>query len=56
MQNLTLEQTADYLQTADIQYTMDSHFSLTHIGINAAGVRFVLINDIFGETFFTESR
>lgn len=44
MQNLTLQQAADYLETAIINTTIDSGFAVVNIG-----VRFVLTNDMFGE-------
>lgn len=55
MKTLTMQQTADYLEGATIQHTHDSGHAVTHIGTNAAGVRFVLVNDCSGQTVVTEA-
>jgi hypothetical protein len=55
MQNLTLEQTAEYLEAAMIESTIDSGFSLAHVGISCAGEKFILVNDMFGCTVLTQS-
>ena len=55
MKTLTLQQTADYLEAATIEHTFDVGHALTHIGINAAGASFVLVNDYTGQTIVTES-
>lgn len=55
MQYLTLEQTADYLEAANIEATCDAGHAIVHIGRNAAGIRFVLVNDVLGQTVVTES-
>jgi D-aminopeptidase len=55
MQHLTLEQTADYLETATIEHTHDAGYAVVHVGRNAAGASFVLVNDAHGRTVVTES-
>ena len=55
MQQLTLEQQADYLDSATIESTMDAGHAIIHAGTNEAGVRFVMVNDCFGRTVVTES-
>lgn len=55
MKQLNLEQAADYLESATIERTHDAGHAIIHIGSNAAGVRFVLMNDAFGMTTVTES-
>lgn len=54
MKPLTLQQTADYLEAATIEHTYDAGHALTHIGTNAAGASFVLVNDYAGQTIVTE--
>jgi hypothetical protein len=55
MQNLTLEQCADYLEAATIEHTRDEGHAIIHTGRNALGVRFILVNDMHGQTALTES-
>lgn len=55
MNELTLQECADYLEAATIQHTQDSGFAITHSGINANGTRFVLVNDCNGKTFVLEN-
>ena len=55
MNHLTLEQAADYLEAATIDYTRDAGHALTHTGTNAAGARFVMVNDWHGHTTVSES-
>lgn len=55
MQMLTLAQVADYLESATIEETHDKGFVITHFGKNAAGARFVLVNNCFGNSVVTES-
>lgn len=55
MQNLTLEQTADYLEAANIDRIMNVSHAIIHIGKNAAGMDFVLVNDITGQTIVSEA-
>lgn len=54
MKILTLAQVADYLESATIEETHDVGFAITHFGKNAAGARFVLVNDCFGNSAVTE--
>ena len=55
MKQLTLEQTAEYLESATIEQTHDVGHAIVHIGRNAFGVAFVLVNNAAGETTVTES-
>ena len=55
MKAMTLQQTADYLEAANIDHTLNSGHAITHIGTNAAGVPFVLVNDYPGQTVVTEA-
>lgn len=55
MQNLTLQQATDYLEAATINTTIDSGFAVVKIGVSNAGVRFVLTNDMFGDTTLAEA-
>lgn len=54
MQQLTLAETADYLESAIIEHMQDVGHAIIHSGRNAAGARFVLVNDCFGKTTVTE--
>lgn len=54
MQQLTITQVADYLESAIMQQTIDHGFALIHVGTNAAGARFVMVNNTTGETTLTE--
>lgn len=53
MQLMTLQQTADYLEAAIIGETIDTGHVLIHVGTNAAGVPFALVNDVHGKTTLT---
>lgn len=55
MQHLNLQQAADYLEAATIDDTTDTGHAITHTGINAAGTRFVLVNDCHGRTVLVEA-
>lgn len=55
MQNLTLQQAADYLESAVIEHTDDTGHAVIHTGRNAAGARFVMVNDCFGKSAVTEA-
>lgn len=55
MKTMTMQQAADYLETATITRTQDAGHAVTHIGTNAAGVPFVLVNDYTGQTVVTEA-
>jgi hypothetical protein len=55
MKSFTMQQAADYLEAATIESTIDAGHAVIHTGINAAGLRFVLINNYFGETVVSES-
>jgi hypothetical protein len=55
MRNLTLEQTADYLESAEIQKSVNLGYAVIHQGISEAGHSFVLLNDWQGNTVVTES-
>ena len=53
-QQLTIQQAADYLETAAIKHTIDHGYALTHVGTNAAGAWFVMVNDAEGQTTLIE--
>jgi hypothetical protein len=55
MRVLNLNQTADFLEAATINNTIDLGHAIIHMGFNAAGLRFVLVNDCNGESALTES-
>lgn len=55
MQTMTLQQTADYLEGANIEQTTDAGHALIHVGTSAAGVPFALVNDMHGHSTLTES-
>ena len=55
MQKLTLAQSADYLEGATIECTHDARHVITHVGRNAVGVHFVMVNDCLGNTTLIES-
>jgi hypothetical protein len=55
MQTLTMEQTADYLEGATIKTSVDSGYAIVHTGFSPAGVKFILVNDMFGNTVLTEA-
>ncbi len=51
---LTLAEAADYLEAATIEYTHDAGHAVIHMGLNAAGTVFTMVNDCFGQTSLTE--
>ncbi|WP_186300385.1 hypothetical protein [Denitromonas ohlonensis] len=55
MQNIGMQQTADYLEAATIEATTNAGHAVIHVGTNAAGNRFALVNDCFGHTTLTEA-
>lgn len=55
MKFLTLEQAADYLESATIEETRYSGHIVINTGISAAGVRFALMNDANGHTVLSEA-
>ncbi len=55
MQQLSIQQTADYLEGAQIEQTIEGNHAVVHFGTNAAGMPFVLINDCWGGCALTES-
>jgi hypothetical protein len=55
MQTMTLQQTADYLEGVNISQTIDAGHAVIHLGTNAAGVSFVLVNDASGESTVSEN-
>lgn len=50
MQHLTLEQAADFLEVATIEKTIDVGHTLVHTGTDEHGARFILMNDLNGNT------
>lgn len=55
MHKIDLQQAADYLEAATIEQTIEAEHTIIHTGRNAAGVRFVIINDCFGNTVVSEA-
>ena len=55
MRVLNLNETADFLETAIINHTVDHGHAITHSGTTEAGLRFVLLNNCDGESVLTES-
>jgi len=55
MQVLNPQETADYLESATIDFTHDTGFAIVHTGVTDAGHKFVLVNDYRGESVLTES-
>lgn len=55
MRILSLEQTADFLETANVEHSNDVGHAIIHIGVSESGARFVLVNDCHGNTALTES-
>ena len=54
MKTLSLEQTADYLETATINQSIDEGHAIIHIGENEAGCKFIMVNNCMGETMLSE--
>lgn len=54
MRTLTYAEACDYLEAATIIKTMDAGFAITHMGINAAGIKFLLMTDCHEQTTVTE--
>lgn len=54
MKSISLQQTADFLEGATIERTLDAGDTIIHSGIGASGFRFILMNDCMGETVLGE--
>jgi hypothetical protein len=54
MQKLTLEQAADYLEAATVERSHDAGYEIIHVGWNASGTRFIMVNNCYGETSISE--
>lgn len=55
MQELTMEEVADYLKEARIDKTVDAGFAFIRIVKNALGIAFVLVNNMFENSALIES-
>lgn len=55
MQQITLAETAAYLENSTIELTHDAGHALVLVGRNASGVIFVMVNDNNGNTAITEA-
>ena len=55
MRQLTLSETADFLETATIERTHDAGHAIVHVGTGENGLFFVLMNNMHGQTCLTES-
>ena len=53
MQQLSLEQVADFLDQATIISTTDHGHAIVHTGFNPAGAGFILDNDHTGRSILT---
>lgn len=53
--SISLEDAADYLESATIEHSHDIGHAIVHIGVNRFGKRFVLTNDCLGESRVTEA-
>ena len=54
MRNLTLAETADFLELATIATSTDHGFAIVHVGVCEFGESFVLVNDSSGKTVVTQ--
>lgn len=55
MQHLSLPEVADYLELATIEFTHDVGHAIIHTGRRMDGVKFVLVNNAYGESVLTEA-
>ena len=55
MKSLSFEQTADYLDTATIDQSIDDGHAIIHIGKNKVGCKFIMVNNCMDETALSES-
>lgn len=55
MRMLSLEQAADFIETAIIEKSHDVGHAIIHTGMSESGSRFVLVNNCYGETVLSES-
>jgi hypothetical protein len=55
MRLLNLSQTADFIEAAIIETTIEAGHAIIHTGISESGSRFVLVNDYHGQSVLTES-
>jgi hypothetical protein len=55
MKSITLQDAADYLESATITTTHEMGHTIVQVGINEAGSSFVMVNDCFGSTHLKES-
>lgn len=55
MKQLNLEQAAEYLAGSVITRSIDTGFSIVHIGESFAGEQFVLINNAAGQSTLDEA-
>ena len=54
MRQLSLQEAADFLESAAIAKTEDFGHAIVHAGRDASGIPFVLVNDSMGETIVTQ--
>ena len=55
MKTLSLEQTADYLDAATINQSIDEEHAIILIGKCDTGCKFIMVNNGMGETMVSES-
>ena len=53
VRELSLSETADFLESAAIYATIDHGFCIVHSGKDGDGTPFVLVNDALGKTMLT---
>lgn len=53
MKTLSLSETANFLEEAKLEQSIDLGWTLVHVGVNASGQRFVCVTDITGSTSVT---
>jgi len=53
MQHLTIQEVSAFLETATIDQTIDEGHAIIHMGKTQSGERFVLVNNLRGETVLT---
>lgn len=54
MKNITMQECADYLESAEIENSVDLGNVIIHTGISSNGMQFILQNDCYGKTMLGE--
>lgn len=53
MHHLTIQEVSAFLEAATIEQTIDEGHAIIHTGTTQSGERFVLVNNLQGETVLT---